>query len=65
MGVPGGTGGLGEVMFFDIEGSNTVYKSNVVSTAVTGGSNFGKAIALPGHSGDLVGASRFGTYVFD
>lgn len=65
VGVPGGTGGLGEVMFFDIEGSNTVYKSNVVSSAVTGGSNFGKAIALPGHSGDLVGASKFGTYVFD
>lgn len=65
VGVPGGTGGLGEVMFFDIEGSNTVYKSNVVSSAVTGGTNFGKAIALPGHSGDLVGASKFGTYVFD
>ena len=65
VGVPGGTGGLGEVMFFDIEGSSTVYKSNVVSSAVTGGTNFGKAIALPGHSGDLVGASKFGTYVFD
>lgn len=44
---------------------NTVYKSNAVSSAVTGGTNFGKAIALPGHSGDLVGASKFGTYVFD
>ncbi len=65
VGVPGGTGGLGEVMFFDIEGSTVTYKSNVVSSAVTGGTNFGKAIALPGHSGDLVGASKFGTYVFD
>lgn len=65
VGVPGGTGGLGEVMFFDIEGSAVTYKSNVVSSAVTGGTNFGKAIALPGHSGDLVGASKFGTYVFD
>ena len=65
VGVPGGTGGLGEVMFFDIEGSTVTYKSNVVSSAVAGGTNFGKAIALTGHSGDLVGASKFGTYVFD
>lgn len=65
VGCPGGNAGFGEVLFFDVETQPAIYKSTVRSTNTTSDLNLGKAIALPGNSGDLVAISKVGSYLFD